>query len=412
MKKISSILYLLFFLISFTFLDAQQSKWYVSYYPYWCSGYYGTSDLAIAPWEIDWSGYHITHVVHFMDGNVCQNPPYSTLAFAHDSADLERCAFKNPGISSINWQDSLIKICHRKKVKVILVIQAVDPTNINYVAVDSVRTDVFANWLVGYCRRKGYDGLDLDWEGGMASANDVNRMVRRLRVALNTMTPHGLLFVCPAGDAGAVYSPSQDTCVDRFNYQAYTYAYAWHSGLQRNASWYVSPLHSGTTPAGFEPLSWDNRGFKDWVRTGHDISRWNFGLPTFGYTYYNLASDTLYQAYSGIAYTTYQTALNFLSNGGRKGWDDERKVPYIHGTTMRQVNISIGGWWTIPAGSTYWVTYENASSVQEKIKYMQDNCPNIGGFMSYDLSTDLVPGEKFGKRNPVTKAIGDALFGK
>jgi GH18 family chitinase len=113
-----------------------------------------------------------------------------------------------------------------------------------------------------------------------------------------------------------------------------------------------------------------------------------------------------------MAYTTYQTALNFLSNGGRKEWDDERKVPYIHGTTMRQVNISISGWWTIPAGSTYWVTYEDARSVQEKIKYMQDNCPNIGGFMSYDLSTDLVPGQKFGKRNPVTKAIGDALFGK
>lgn len=389
-----------------------KSGWVTVYYPHWAMGALGAGPLALPPWEIDWTG--ITHVVHFFNGNVSTVPPYSTIvAGSNDSIDVEFCGITRPGggpSTWIHWQDSLLTIAHRNGAKVLLTIQAVDPTNLNYVAADSARADTFATYIVGYMQRKGYDGLELDWEGWaspLAPAADVNRLVRRLRAALDTMTPHGLLAVAAMTTYGSLYWPSQDGMVDQYNLMCYDYAFAWNPEIRSNSSWYVAPLHRGTgLPTGFEGMSYDTRGPLQWIAAGHDPAKVGVGIPTFGWVMKDV--DGIMQAMknANYGYAKYQQCIAMLDNGGSEGWDDERKVPYIAGTALRSEG---GTGWREPgvlAGQKFFATYENPRSMQEKAIWVREN--NLGGIMLYDLTTDLDPTKPFGERNPLVGAAARA----
>jgi len=373
----------------------------------------GQANFIIPPNEVDWTG--ITHVVHFGNGNVSTTPPYfSPVTSANDSIEWSFNGIANPGCGPTcwrNWQDTLIRTAHRRGTKVVITIQAVDPRNLNPVAEDSTRTDLFAQAVIAYCQRKGYDGIELDWEGWLApitTSDNVNRLVRRLRVALNTMTPRGEFLMSPGGSQAALYYPSQDSLVDQFNFQMYDFAYAWYPTINSNAVWYISPLHRGTVPPTFQGEAYDTRGPEQWMTAGHDRPRLGILMPAYGWVMKN--ADSLFQPMlSGgdYGYAKYQDSQRLLTNGGSEGWDDERKVPYIRGTAIRTEGNMGWGQPGVQAGQRFFATFDNFRSIREKVVWAES--VGIGGIGLYDLTMDLDPSLPFGQRNPLLNAALAAL---
>lgn len=396
---------------------AQSKKWITVYFPTWAYGTLGQNAWSIPPWEFKWQG--ITHVVNFYGkGNVDStiSPYFIYITNPNDSIDFEFNGISNPGSGPSSWkhyQDSLITIAHRNGTKVLLSINAVDAAGLNFVAADSVRMDVFANAVVGYCERKHYDGVEVDWEGWIhpiGPVSNISRLIRRFRSRLNSSGTVRLLTFSPGSGHWTRYDPSLDPLIDHFFLQMYDFASAWGGPVGSNISFYVAPLHQGTVPPSSEIQGWDTRGPLQWQSYGHDISKISVGTPTFGYVIKNL--DTLFQpvvSSGDLGYGYQSDCTKLLNNGGVAGWDDIRKVPYVRGTAFQTQGNTSWGKPGVTAGQKFFVTYENAESIQEKAKWVNEN--NMGGMMFYDVTMDLDPTKPFGQRNPIIQAGVSAFEG-
>jgi GH18 family chitinase len=401
---------------------AGQNKWFTTYYSTWSMLPLGSSNLALPPWEIDWTG--LTHVVLFDNGNVTQHPPYWAYMFGSiptdsesDSVAVEFNGVAAPGTGKFtHYMDSLVAIAHRKGVKVVVTIQAVNPLNLNYVAADSARTQLFVNTVGSWAERKKFDGVELDWEGWaspLPPAAVVNRFVRMLYNRIHTMTTvggaPGLIMISAGSGQQTLYDPAQDYMVDQFNLQLYDYAYAWYAKIGSNASWYISPLHKGTVDPTFEGEAYDTRGPLQWVDAGHSPQRIGLGIPAFGYILRNV--DGLFQPMANPDYGNahYQVIEALKSNGGVEEWDDARKVRSIHGTALRNAGSVYYGSDGINAGQKFFATGENPQSLGEKIQWMNAN--NFGGVMTYEFVSDLDYTQSIvsGRRNPLQRSIATAL---
>ncbi|MGE5316339.1 MAG: glycosyl hydrolase family 18 protein [Acidobacteriota bacterium] len=407
------------------FAQSTSQKWFTTYYATWSMLPLGSTNFALPPWEIDYTG--LTHIVLFDNGNVTQTAPYWAYMFGppparpsdteSDSVCVEFNGVANPGDGRFpHYMDSLITISHRKGVKVVITIQAVNPVNLNFVTADSARAQLFVNTAVAWAERKGFDGMELDWEGWAAplpAPNVINRFMRILYRRVHQMKTYsgapGIIMVSAGSGQQSLYDPSQDYIVDQFNLQLYDYAYAWYGKIGSNASWHIAPLHRGTVDPTFEGMSYDTRGPLQWVAAGHDPKRIGLGIPTYGYILRNV--DGLFQPMANADYGSahYQTIEALKSNGGVEEWDDVRKVRSIRGTAQRAAGSVYYGSDGINAGQKFYATGENPQSLQEKIKWMYEN--NFGGVMTYDFVSDLDPTQSLasGKRNPLQRVVANAL---
>lgn len=390
---------------------AQSKSWLTVYYPSWAMRPVGTSQYALPPWDIDWRG--ITHLVHFHVGVDAKTPPYfKAVTSRNDSIDIEFNGIANPGDGRwLRWQDSLITCAHRHKVKVVLSLDAVEPQNLNIVAADSGKAQLLVNSMVGYCERKGYDGVEIDWEGKGIVREDVSRLMRIFRRRLDLRKPAGLLLVSPGSGQNRLYDPSLDALIDQYNLQMYDYAYAWGGFLKRaNVTWYISPLHRGDTPFGMEGQAYETRGPLQWIADGHSPSKIGVGIPTFGYIMKN--QNKLFQPMKSdgdYGYATYGECLALMKNGGIEGWDSDRLEPFISGVAVRTEGNQ---WWKasgVRAGQQFFATYENPRSIREKIEWVKNN--RLGGVMVYDLTMSWDPAGTWGGKNPLLYAIASDLFG-
>ncbi|HLP17668.1 MAG TPA: glycoside hydrolase family 18 protein [Bacteroidota bacterium] len=411
--------------ILFSLSAAGQAKWFTTYYATWSMMPLGVTDYALPPWEIDWTG--LTHLVLFDNGNITKTAPYWAYMFGpppsrpsdteSDSVCVEFNGVANPGDGRYpHYLDSLVTIAHRKGVKVVITIQAVNSKNLNYVTADSARTELFITTLVTWAERKHFDGVELDWEAWAAplpSSQIVNRFIRMLHRRVHTMkTPSGapgLLMVSAGSGQQDLYSPEQDYMVEQFNLQLYDYVYAWYGKINSNVSWHISPLHKGTVDPTFEGQAYDTRGPLQWVAAGHDPKRIGLGVPTFGYVLRHV--DSLFQAIGGIDYgnASYHRIEALKSNGGTEEWDDVRKVRSIRGTALRNEGVVGWGQGGVATGMKFFAVGESPRSLVEKVNWMDAN--HFGGIMTYDFVSDLDAAQTIssGRRHPLQRAIAVAL---
>ncbi len=395
---------------------SSQSKWFTVYYPVWSMVPLGVTADALPPWEMDWRG--ITHVIHFFNKNnvdTTTSPYFSPVTIANDSIDYEFYGIGNPGSGPSSWkkwQDSLITIAHRNNAKVFVNVQSVDAKFLNWVVADSIRTEAFVNGVVGYCERKKYDGVEINWEGWItpiAPKAQSSRLFRRFRSRLDQSSTVKVLSLAPVQGDWNVFDPTAANLIDQINIQLYAYAYAWYSPVSDNASWYVSPLFRGTVPTGFDGLSWDTQGPIQWVNVGYNPAKLGLGGPTFGWILKGM--DTLYQATKGgcnYGYAKYWDCLALLTNGGVEGWDDQRKVPYIKGTATLTIGPQFCASSGVVAGQKFWATYDNPRSIQEKVTWLKTK--GYGGVMLFDMTMDLKSSLPINQRNPLKNAWADALM--
>ena len=396
-------------------LLAQQSFWATAYYPGWAEASISQGGMPI--WTADLVG--ITHLVRFV-GWTSQKPPYVLpMVTTNDSIEFEFHGISNPlsGPSSwINWEDSLIRIAHRNNIKVVLS-SGNNKADLDFISADSSRTETCAKTLINYLKRKGYDGLEVDWEPP-SNLNDCSRLLRRLRFYLDQMTPKGILMIAPGNGKNYATLFSASLCnaiCDQINIQLYGYAPVWWSrhtippGPNANVTWYTSPLHRGRLIPLSDATAWDTWGPNQWASTyGFSKSKLGAGMGFYGWNYRTHAGpgEAVTSPVGGYV-DHYAYIPQLIANGGSKHWDDECKVPYLSGTAIGNLGPTNYGGWGVLAGEKFWTSFEDSQSVSEKTKWAKAN--GLAGIMIYDISMDFDATKPAGQRQPLLNSVVRAL---
>ena len=398
-----------------------RAQWYTAYYATWNQsaplggGSWNYETLGQSPSQVDWTG--ITHVVHFGNGNVVTTPPYSL--FATDSTEITHGA----NGESHDYQTELITTAHAHGVKVLLSIQAVDPTGLHAALASQSTADVFAEWITLYCRRHGYDGVEIDWEGESPNSTLANRLILSLRAHLNAhyAPTRALILLSPGLSDYGSYTPAVcDTAVDQYNIQLY--AMMWTPN-DNNLTWHECAIYPGTTTNGtqgaLDGLSNGSPGYiQQWISAGHDPSKVGMLLPTFGYIV--KGADGLFQSTSGgvlghngnMTVDQNKFCTGLLNVGGTMTWDAVRQMAYISGTASSAYAGPNGG---IPSGGKFFATLATPQWVQAVVQYYKTKTfggKSLGGVSLYSLTEDFDPSKPAGAgRNYIHDALRDALGG-
>jgi GH18 family chitinase len=421
--------------------EAQTNLVFITYYPYWCEATLGTTyqdkNMGLPPEDINWTG--ITHVIHFGGSLPTANPPYTNITFdpatglANSRHALEYeygqdiwnpakgCGLDasppTPCPSWRNWQADLIKTAHARRVKVLHDVGAVgktEHTNLYAITLDQAKTAAFANAVVSYVNRRGYDGVEIDWEFFTDwSKTPSQEQITRLTAAFkNTLGPGKILVYAPVFTNYNIYPAALDSMVDFYALQCYAYVSPWYRYVNSNSVWHDSPLHKGTVPSGFEGEAWDSKGPLNWVAAGHDPKKIVPGIYSGAYVYHNV--DGLFQAtgWTPAGEGDHKHADRLLNNGGSKIWDDVRQVPYISGKALRTEGNTWYGAPGVSAGQKFFAVHEDSQSIKAKVDWIRAN--DLAGLMLYNFSSDIVDlryGENpvLGKTNPVHAWVATAL---
>jgi GH18 family chitinase len=394
------------------------------YYGNWCQRCLDANGYGLPPWEINWSG--IDYVVHAGNGTVQQVAPYCTFVVGNakgrqDSIDFTWGGLGTCGQYQYDWQDSLTTIAHRTGAKVLLAVNAVNPgEGLNYVMVDSFRTEIFATAYARYARRHHYDGLELNveqWQTPIASVSALNRLTRILRGKLNeAYAPvRPLLFSSASRDDWNIYYANQDSVFDMHNLQCYNYASVWNKFQRRSQTWFQTPLR---TQPGFpiEENGWflgviRSLGLKkqaltddivthksvvqNWIDAGHPRSKIGISIGAYGVAFIGTDAwgSNFTAAYGDLPLFELEDMINY---GGTYTYYSAPASPTISGTATGNPPY----WW-IKNGQKFYLTFDNDSSVARKVLWADSQ--GIGGFMIYDFKGDMHPGRGFNTRTPTIK---------
>lgn len=387
-------------LVSDTSSTSAGNKWYTVYYGLWAMGPINSgTGVRISPWELDMT--RMTHIVHFSGGNISQTAPYLTpLLNATDSMNWAYSTTHWPTNPPTHFQDSLITIANRKGVKVLFSIGAVDAANLNFVASDSARTDVFCHAVGAYCQRKGYHGIELDWEGWITPVTatvNVQRMVRRLRIVTGSYFSTPMVFTVSAQIVDQDIYPAAicDQYIDQYNLQHYVYQWQWNQNTSRFGTYYNSPLFTRSDfPAAYGTGPRSIVASKNtWIYTaGHARSKMGIGVPVYGTTIRDVnvlyMDNPVASPYASYGQSTQKQIQSLLTVGGTYTYDTQAEQPVISGTASQAIG-SPGSYqqFGVAAGQRFWATYNDERSLTAMVRTVVDS--NYGGFMAYDLSNDI-----------------------
>lgn len=366
------------------------------YYATWNYGAWSGSGIKVPPESLQIA--NVTHIVLFDNGNIVQTPPYckymvdSTSTALGARQELLYAANSNPGGWPSNptpWLSRTVAAVHNAGAKLLLTVQAVDATNINYVAADSARTEVFANSFCQFAKRFGFDGLELDWEGWLApfpANNIINRLVRILRRNMDAVwggTNVAPLFISCGSQQYNTYYASQDQYVTSYVMQMYDFDQNYGgAALGCNVVWHISPTYRGSAPSGSEVRGWNTSGPAQWISAGHNPAKIGVLMPAYGTLY--RGSSTIHTCYSSSSTSfSYVQSKALLNYGGTQQRDAARgDVPYIIGNASGAPSA-----YGLSNGTAFWMTYEDSLSYIRKMRYLDSMGVHNVGF--YDITASI-----------------------
>lgn len=394
--------------------------WYTAYYGTWQQDSLGSSwnqeSLGLPPDQIDYTGMNV--IVHFGNGNINSNSNFFFSDFADKTSQAYHDLFYGANQSSINYQQMLVANAHKNGVKVCLSLQAVDPTGLNLVASSPANITAFSNFIAGFVKANGYDGVEIDWEG--SKSGDAGALIHGLRVALDAaLGTHALIVLSPSLGDASFYPASADVDIDQYNIQLY--ALMWTPN-DKNVTWHECAVYPGTSNNGTEGAidgltDGSASHIQQWINAGHDPAKIGLGLPTFGYVFNGGATilgpgsapGNLVPGHNGTWSVTQNKLLAGLVNvGGTLQWDSVRQASFISGTTgSATYGLGVKGPFFCTLATPQWlkavVAYQTSKTFNGK---------QLGGFMLYSLTEDFDPSKPLGAgRNIIHEALRDALGG-
>ncbi len=363
--------------------QASSSLWVTAYYQD-----YGV--CAMPPAQVDFSA--LTHIIYFhTDVDVNVAPYFLPVVSAAESTRIEwsnssqGCA----RTSGESYQAELLRRGHAANVKVLLCVGGIygaGATRMGQIASDSVKTQTWANSLIAYLIRKGFDGIDLDWEFPQ-NQTDYMRMLRILRRGLDSMPARGVFTAAVYGDANssAYDYPNLKYYLDQVNCMTYD---MWNN---QNTVWLNSPLGKAAgSPSAWR--TWRASSALSWAKKGVPKNILANGIPFYSWKFTGVTA--LGQPLAGYNYGEFSDAANALAGGGTYHWDDSAKAPWV--------TITNGGVNTL-------ITYDDTNSVKYKVQRTKDD--GIGGVMIYGLWDGWLSSAPAGKKDALLQAVKSANGG-
>jgi len=382
---------------SATFQQSTGGMWVTGYYPVWASG-------TMTPEQMNYDG--LTHIIHF-SANPSYTSPYLDVLVASSDSLLMEDNGSQKGIVS-----RLITTAHSHGTKVFLSLGGVygtGATTMDYVNSDSARAEIFAVAAVAYAKRRGYDGVEVDWEQP-SSATASARLYRLLRRELNTWSTRGELAVAvsPADryhPFSLIYNKDEVlNDVDQLNLMMYD--------MDGTSSWFGGPNVNGFNAPLNQPLnhtSWGqytycyNQSWSGPIFWHNDqsmpYSKMATGIPFYGKRMQGTTTPD--QTHSYPQYVTYEEALAAINAGLSKQWDDVAKVPWAGGS------VTSSSSWQFQTGKQYYMTYEDTASIREKIAWAKSI--GLGGIMIYNLVDGWVASASV--KDPLLRTVVNTLRG-
>ncbi len=376
------------------FAQASQARqWLTAYYSLW-------SVPILYPEEIDFS--HMTHVVHF-SANPTKTYPYLDVLvpakpgkFNQDSVNIEWGGVYNgnnpPLWRTVNIQKTLIDRAHQSGAKVLLSLGGVHGPGaaaMSFIASDPSRREVFVSSACDYALRKGYDGLELDWEFPRADERgSFAALIRLFRDRLDKWPRRGVLAIAvnhsPFRTLG-YDAQAMNEAFDQINLM--TYEMFW--GDYRNVkTGFNTPLEIPDKYDGYSGYALEQAGIgaKAWISFGVQPHKIGLGISFLTTEFIGVREPVE----PGKPFKSRRWGyLRDVPSQGRY-WDDKAQAPWcVVGYKM--------------------ITYEDAASVRKKVEYAK-KIP-LGGVMIFDLLGGYLPSEKKGKRDALLQAASASVFG-
>ncbi len=346
-------------------ITKSQNKLFV-YYPTWAAYTMPPSDLKFP------SGIK-TYYMHF-SAHVSTTAPYFSVVVPGntDSSDL---AYR---------QRELIDTCHHAGQKVLLSITAQD-NSLGDVAGNVTQRKAFVSSVCSYLKRKGYDGVDLDWEINLSSAN-VAAMAKEFRDTLNTWSTPGVLVMSVLTDPFTYPSWSfyDIAAMNQYLDAYFTMSYGMHA-VERQADalgnagsvWrcmfdapYVRPTGipwSGYT-GGYWAANFKENSIVKWMARGADAAKIGVGLWNGGTRMLNSSSSSIpgsVISYGTANFPTYPQVLAGTSN----------------------YDAATDSWWGIVGGLyTSWI---DSAGAYKRTKWAKDTV-HTNVFMLYDAYSGFI----------------------
>lgn len=246
---------------------------------------------------------------------------------------------------------------------------------------DASRT-AFADSIVAFIKKYGFDGVDIDWEypGGGGLSGNVSRpedktnftlLMAKLREKLdvqgNLDSAHYLLTF--AGAAGTSYANSVELSkLAGYVDYATVMTYDMHGAWVGSYTDFNAPLY---TPSGTSPnYKWsDNAAIQLWIGKGFPANKITMGVPFYGirFTGVKNANNGLFQSFTGGGSIPYDQIVSTYLNSSAyvRRYHSEARVPWLFN------------------GSTF-ISYDDPQSIAEKAAYIKSS--GIAGAAIWELS--------------------------
>jgi chitinase len=244
----------------------------------------------------------------------------------------------------------------------------------------------------------GYDGIDIDWEGGNLTVAQDQALEQSLVMAIRSASP-GILLTMTAGyenennlDDLSFYG-SLAPELDRINLMTYGMSGAWEGWK----SWHSSPLHwnmNSSTPTGIDS------SVAHYLAAHVPASKLGVGAGFYGECYTSPVTAPVQslgasQVAASDGAMAYRNIMASYYSAGAYHYDSSADVPYL--------SLSGGN-----AEDCTFVSYEDATSLAAKGAWVK--AQGLGGVIIWTVSEGYMSaGATVQTQNPLLEALSGAL---
>lgn len=261
-------------------------------------------------------------------------------------------------------------------------------------ASSDARRASFISELLGVVATCDFDGLDIDWEPVVdADIPSYEALIHDLRRALDKVSsPSRRLSLTAAVNSEPELFAKLQGELDRIDLM--TYDLADESG--DSPIWHNSPLYSGPTSPGDDPMPSADQMVQDFEKAGIAPDKLEIGIDLFGTLWTDTASQLDILPFPGQKWKSkplvrekvpYSEVMDRFYDPSFAGWDDLAKAPYLSLID--------------PEGHPEMLVYEDTHSCDEKIKYSRQR--GLRGVFVWELGLEWRPGARI--PNPLTRYL-------